>query len=278
MNLNNLNPFIRYAKKLIYNKPNKANSVCYDCRIFYILHGKGTFVANDVPYQISSDSLIYLPPKTRYNFFFNDSKASTLYVIDFDLVDTFQHVNHSLGVDTEKKFNPLLAPDYEILSGFENPIVKTNQISKKTNISNCIEMFLHKDINYAYYSSANLKITLLDLLKSESTENKLAQDVIQYIQSEYASPELDNQIIADHFHYHPYHLNRVVKAYTNKTLHGYLIDYRLRIAKDLLLSSNLSVTEIAEKTGFSSYSYFIKTFKEKNGSSPKVYRDKSKML
>ena len=84
--------------------------------------------------------------------------------------------------------------------------------------------------------------------------------------------KLTNEKIAEHFNYHPYHLSRLMKARTNKTLHNYLIDFRLHMAKNYLTTTNYNVTKIAEKTGFASYAYFIKIFREKVGISPLQYR------
>ena len=109
-------------------------------------------------------------------------------------------------------------------------------------------------------------------------EYKLAKSVIEYVRDHYARAELSNQMIADEFHYHPYHVSRVMKAYTQKTLHEYLMDYRLEMAKNYLITTSLSVTDIAEKIGFASYTYFIKLFREKTGQSPLQYRQTHKHI
>ena len=53
---------------------------------------------------------------------------------------------------------------------------------------------------------------------------------------------------------------------------GYLIDHRLNVAADSLLTSGLPVTEIAMNCGFSSGSYFTKLFREKFQITPLEYR------
>lgn len=52
----------------------------------------------------------------------------------------------------------------------------------------------------------------------------------------------------------------------------YLIDYRLNIAKKLLLETELSMTEIAYRCGFSDASYFSKKFRTDIGVPPVEYR------
>lgn len=53
-----------------------------------------------------------------------------------------------------------------------------------------------------------------------------------------------------------------------------LISVRIQAAKDLLKSSNKSITEIAEDTGFSSIHYFSRRFKLSTGMTPTEYLKK----
>lgn len=53
---------------------------------------------------------------------------------------------------------------------------------------------------------------------------------------------------------------------------SYLLDFRLRKACDLLLTSHISVTEIALACGFSNGSYFTSMFRQKFGVTPRSYR------
>ncbi|MBS4104185.1 helix-turn-helix transcriptional regulator [Tsukamurella paurometabola] len=56
------------------------------------------------------------------------------------------------------------------------------------------------------------------------------------------------------------------------TPHRYLLDRRIARAKELLVSTTLSITEIGEMLGFSSPSHFATTFKRRVGESPSSYR------
>jgi AraC-like DNA-binding protein/mannose-6-phosphate isomerase-like protein (cupin superfamily) len=65
------------------------------------------------------------------------------------------------------------------------------------------------------------------------------------------------------------------KELTGQSPNQYHLDLRLKKAKELLDSTALSVSEIAYKTGFESAFYFSRLFKNKNGTSPKLYRAQS---
>ncbi|QNL48204.1 AraC family transcriptional regulator [Olivibacter sp. SDN3] len=64
------------------------------------------------------------------------------------------------------------------------------------------------------------------------------------------------------------------KAITGVSPNQYHLDLRLDKAKELLSSTNLTINEIAYKTGFGSIFYFSRLFKKKNGRSPKAFRMK----
>jgi AraC-like DNA-binding protein len=71
-----------------------------------------------------------------------------------------------------------------------------------------------------------------------------------------------------------YHFLRVFKSITGKTPIEYRNTIRLEHAKELLLDSDHSVTEIADITGFESNVYFCNAFKAKTGFSPSEFRTK----
>ena len=281
MKIEELNPFIRYASMHQTYYPAKENSICYDCRLFYVLQGDGVFFANGENYNVSQGFCVFLPPKTQYRFGFSNNDNVKIYVLNFDLIGEFSSTPKSLGTATESNFQAQKVLQYELAQEFSEPIVQINGISIRNHVANCVELYLKKIAYYKHSASAHLKLALIELLyesHSEKNDYGLILSVQEFIRNNYDNAELDNQAIADEFNYHPYHINRLMKTHTKKTLHDYLIDYRLHMAKNYLRTTNLNVTTVAEKTGFSSYTYFIKLFRERTGSSPLQYRKKHKNI
>lgn len=69
-------------------------------------------------------------------------------------------------------------------------------------------------------------------------------------------------------------LIQVFKEIYGKTPFSYIIQVRLQKAKDLLVNTDISVSEISNMTGFQSVHYFSRFFKEREGYSPLEYRVK----
>ena len=275
MILNQLNPFIRYGGCHKYYNDVEGQSICYDCRLFFVSSGEGVLLIDGYEHQISANTVIYLPPFSKYRFKFKNNRSISIYVINFDLTNENSYLSRSLGTATESNFDSTKIKSFPMHNVFENPIILYNIFELYSSVSKCVEIFQLKDEYFSQKSSAILKLMLVDILqtsKNENVEYKLAQQVVEYIRIHYEEVDLTNEVIAVKFNYHPYHLNRIFKAYTGKPIHNYLLEYRIQKAKNYLRTTILSVTVIAEKVGFSSYTYFIKLFRERTGVSPLKYR------
>lgn len=275
MQLFEVNPFIRYARMHAYFQPMKKDSICYDCRFFYILRGEGSFSCGGESFTVGENMLIYLPPGTKYRFTFTDYDTVNFYVLNFDLTDRYYSLSKSLGTATEEDFQPAKKPAYQLPAEFSEPIIQPDGLYARNAVGKCVELFLEKDTYYVHRASAVLKEVLFEILQGHDEEDggyALCRSVSDYIREHFAEVTLTNEEIAARFHYHPYHLSRLMKQHTGKTLHVYLIEYRLHMAKNYLITTNLSITQVAERAGFASYSYFIKLFRERTGLSPHKWR------
>ena len=71
------------------------------------------------------------------------------------------------------------------------------------------------------------------------------------------------------------YLCQVFRKYAGTTIVHYVHQLRVQRAKYLLLHSDQSVGEIAEKVGFRDAFYFSRVFKRLEGLSPQHYRDRA---
>jgi AraC-like DNA-binding protein len=73
----------------------------------------------------------------------------------------------------------------------------------------------------------------------------------------------------------PFVCLRQFKQATGITPHAYLLDCRAKEARRLLRASNISVEEVANRTGFYDHAYFSRFFKRSTGLTPTEYRKRS---
>lgn len=275
MKISDLNPHLRYARTHFahINFPDEY-SICYDCRLFFIKNGSGIIEADGKNYNITNDTAIFLPPGTKYKLFFDNNTEFEIIVLNYDLINDFSHLKNSLTTATQSNFKKEIMPVYEVFHEFSKPIVSVLPQIYRT-ASKCCEKFLIKNTYYREEASALLKLCLLEMIRPTALGNELSamcEKVMGYIHENYSQSSLTNSTVAAHFNYHPYHLSRMIKQETGKTLHQYLTYYRIQIAKNYLVTTNYDMEQIAWLSGFCSSAYFIKTFRQQNGITPKKYR------
>ncbi|MBD2772832.1 helix-turn-helix transcriptional regulator [Iningainema sp. BLCCT55] len=99
------------------------------------------------------------------------------------------------------------------------------------------------------------------------------QRVIEYI-IDHLSDQVLLQKMASEVGMSQYHFSRLFKQSTGLSPYQYVIHCRIERAKILLLSSKLSISEVASVVGFPDQSQFTRHFKRLTGVTPKEVRKK----
>lgn len=102
-------------------------------------------------------------------------------------------------------------------------------------------------------------------------DDEWAAQAAAYIDARFAEP-LSLEQLADAMHGSPYHLHRTFKKAMGVTPVLYMQRKRVERAKELLRSTDTSVSEIGRGVGWANTPYFITLFKKMTGVTPAVYR------
>lgn len=274
MELTNLNPHIRYAAIHEKFRQKPFDSICYDCRLFFFQKGTGNVIASGSRYTFNPGTVLYFPPGTRYRFSLDrNSDGFSLTVINFDPISDYSSLSASLGTATADNFDPSRLMRYTLPTPFSQ-ILHRELPELDPMLRRITDVFLEAGIYYRETASALLKLALLELLEKGDydADAQRIQPVLEYIHTHYADPELTNIAVASAFNYHPNYLSQLVKQATGQTLHQYILSFRLRMARQFLISTDLPIATIAWKAGFQSTAYFVKLFKRELGVTPGAYR------
>ncbi|MBB6284168.1 response regulator transcription factor [Geobacillus subterraneus] len=106
-------------------------------------------------------------------------------------------------------------------------------------------------------------------------ENRLSPVVRrakQYIQTHFNQPELTLESVAQFLNVSPIYLSRMIKQEMGISFVHLLTKIRMTKAVELLVSTELSIHEIAEQVGYDTQHYFSTAFKKVMGVSPNQYR------
>lgn len=111
---------------------------------------------------------------------------------------------------------------------------------------------------------------LLD--RKNNRNGQTVEKINRHIESGYMRQDLYIDSIAEYLGKSPAYISHLYKRHTGTTILDKIVDVRMAHANNLLLTTELSVTEISERTGFSSSSYLFKVFKKINGVTPNEFR------
>ena len=117
-------------------------------------------------------------------------------------------------------------------------------------------------------STHELKATLRNPARAEPVEIWKARSFIE----EHSVEELSLRKVAKAVNISANHLSEKFKQVTGINFVDYVARIRFEKACDLLLNSNLRISEIAFAVGFQSLSQFNRVFKKISGKSPAEYR------
>ncbi len=213
----------------------------------------------------ADDDIMYLVVKFDPNVLY--STATTLFESKYVLPFTLSKSTHQ-KVFTHAEINNTNIPKFlnEVL--LENT---SRAYGFELGIRNCIGNIFLWILRNWYDKGLDLNI---ESNLNETKINKL-QLIFEFVDKNYME-NLSAESVATQFNMSYSYFSRFFKACVGKTFTSYLNFVRLTEAEKLLISTDLTVTEIAMETGFSSSSYFIEQFKALKTLTPKQLRNKFK--
>lgn len=112
-------------------------------------------------------------------------------------------------------------------------------------------------------------------LRDRNASNRygdIVDEVLRYIEKNYADEELSLNLLASHVNFSPNHLSMIFAQQTGQTFIKYLTEYRMNKAKELLRCTGKRSSEISQEVGYKDSHYFSYVFKKTQGITPTQYR------
>lgn len=111
---------------------------------------------------------------------------------------------------------------------------------------------------------------------TDESPEKIVDQVKKLIAENLSVGNLQRDELAAMVHVSSGYLGRIFKKQTGLALTDYIIKKRIVVAKQLLVKTSLSITDISARVGITYSSYFTKIFKEQVGLTPQEYRQQYK--
>lgn len=237
---------------------------------YYLLSGTRKIFINDTIYSVKKGDLIIIPKGELHRTTYIGGETHERIVMDFN--DAFlEPLISKIGYDAFNKC-------------FDN-----RQLSIPPNRREYVEELFGKILRehngVDTYSTIILSLYVYELIMfvlryRENSDHpcsvaEIGDDIIsdaaRYISSNFTHVFSLTQLAAK-YNMSPSYFSRKFKLCTGFGYKEYLITIRILEAGKLLLNTDLSITEIAEKCGFDDSNYFGDSFKKVKGISPREYR------
>lgn len=224
--------------------------------------GEGILINSGVLHSYSeTDNIVSVLPNILFNPLLLSGTKKSIYWQKYvkPLLDApdFSYYLLKREVSWEKHIIFLLSKSFQLLQNqqFGYEILVRNYFSE-------ILLTLHE----------NLSINSNQVIEQKDNYqiNRLRK-MVHFIQNNYID-KIEVKDIADSASISVRECLRCFKIVVGISPKQYVIDLRLRRAKELLLNTSLSLIEISEECGFQDQSYFTKKFREKVGYSPGKWR------
>lgn len=276
-------PYVFYATRYPFSKGQSNNNRhCYSSSLYLVSEGKGIFRTCGRTYHTDPGSLIYVPAGQPHDWI-ADSQEPMVHVccyFDWTYVDRRALSDHPSVIcyDIDQ-----LIPSY-VGSAIPYAIPELMRVEKLKPWIDLFETFytgnqyenehtcmrsLKIQSQFLQFIEYFLKFALKDEDIPDHRMNKLLerldQDLLhgklRPLESYYAEMRVSRGYFFELF-----------KKSTGVPPTQYINQFRINRARDDLRNTNITITEIAEKHGFSSIHYFSKLFRQHTGMSPLEFR------
>ncbi len=110
--------------------------------------------------------------------------------------------------------------------------------------------------------------------KGSSRRDEIVTEIVDYVKTHLHEPMLTIEEISEHVSLSTRYIRQLFKEVFKTTLSDYIMEQRISRVKGLLETTDWTVTDIGERSGFQTKSNFFTAFKKATGMTPSQYRER----
>lgn len=180
------------------------------------------------------------------------SLLSELFSVDNLDPENFKQDFYTAGGILLNTAERVCCPDIAYLCSYDSKLTARQMLSRLQDC--CVEICNH-----------------VQFLK-HSHNDALQKNILDWLAQNFQNPEINAAMTAEQFKISKKYLSQFLKEQTGKSYTEYVEELRLDHAMQLLRTTDLNITDIAEQCGFSTANTFYKAFRRKYQLSPSAVR------
>jgi AraC-like DNA-binding protein len=239
-----------------YNFNWENGRILHEFQLNYITEGSGTLETRGGRHPIQPGTVLFLFPGMWHRYRPHKKTGWKEHFLGF-LGDFTQHIFQEKFISRQKPILYIGFQDKVVQQFFE--IVEHIKEEKPGYQQVCSGITLHMISNM-------LSINKNREFSGKELEKKIRKACILLRENLNKNVNIEQMAHASHIGYS--HFRRAFKKYTGLSPAQYHLQLRLQKARDLLLTTNKSVKQIAFELGFQSNYYFTRIFTQKMGETP----------
>ena len=138
--------------------------------------------------------------------------------------------------------------------------------------STIINLIQNRHLLQTKFSGAQEQSNKMQKIKIKTADEALMEKIMKTINENISNPNLNVETLAEQVGLSRVHIYRKLKELTNLSARDFIKNIRLKQSAELLIQKNLSISDVAYATGFTTLSHFSSSFKELYGVSPTEFR------
>jgi len=267
------NSFVKYLETYPYVRNEHFHNFY---TILLVTGGQGKITVNDTTYAIKPKTICLIAPDQRHSYKgVNNAEGKILFICQDYYVEEFSYIRllnvfsctSQVTLDTCKPCILLSDTEYKTLFDLFGSINK--EYDSYTPANNAVTI-IRSFINIMLLRLTDIHEMKSDNLNTGSTI--IINDLSHLIDSSFLK-EHNIKFYAAALNISEKQLNDLCNRFFNRSLKKILKDRLMLEARKLLISSEMSISEISYKLNYDDNSYFNKVFRNEIGLTPKKFRD-----
>ena len=255
--------------RLFHLKDREGTNIDYHyhefCKLLMLRSGSGGYTVDGQRYSLDTGDIVLIG-------------SGCVHRPEFEHGSLYERVIIYISPEFLQQQSTPDCPLLDIFNGEHGHVLHLHQPDILWNLSDALEQELAKDeYGRVILSNGLLLRLLIEIARGmQNPQTTFAKpivpsdsrilEILRYIDA-HLTEELSIDILAEEFFISKFHMMRLFKQETGRSIHDYLQERRLLFARDLI-RQGISATDSCFQSGFRSYSSFTRAYAKHFGTTP----------